>query len=122
MQAISESELASLRAEAESALPDTCTIQTATQTNTKGSVSTSYASTYTAVPCRVSPVNRQAAERDLGAALASVTDWVLTVGQAQALAATNRVLFGGVTYEVIAVTQGAGSWATAKRAYLRRVN
>lgn len=113
-------ELSELRDVQELALPDTCTIQTATQTNTKGSVAATFANTYTSVPCRMAAVNPNVAEREIGAALAVVSAHVLTVAFDQAVGATDRVVHGGVTYEVTACPNGTGSWRTAKRVYLKK--
>lgn len=114
-------ELSALRAEAERALPDTCTIQTATATNTKGSVTVGYANTYTGVACRLAPSNRAATERQIGAALAAVTEIVLTIPYDQAITPTDRVVHGGITYEVVACPNAGASWRTVRRVYLKRV-
>lgn len=120
MPTLSSSELAAMRAEQAATLPDTCTIQTATSTSTKGSVATSYANTYTSVPCRVAGVG-SATERELGMAPTSIVTHVLTVGHAQELNASDRVIHAGVTYEVVAPVGKDASWRTARRAWLKRV-
>ncbi len=114
-------ELAAVRAEAERALPDTCTIQTLTQTNTKGSISKSYADTYTDVPCRLAAVQIDAKDQAIGTVLSAVTDFVLTVPYDQAVGHTDRVVHEGVTYEVVSVMNDQGSYRTARRARVRRV-
>lgn len=116
------SELADMRAEQELAMPDTCTIQTPTQTNTKGSVAKTYANTYTNVACRmVQAGDRLPIEKAIGAALASVTDHILTIPYDQAMGPDYRVVHGGITYEVVACPNQDKSWRTARRAYLKRV-
>jgi len=115
-------ELTDMRDEAELALPDTCTIQTPTDTNTKGSVATTYANTYTSVPCRLANRNRFNQERELGMGLVAITDYVLTVAFDQAIEPAYRVVHGGVTYEVITVDNANASWRTTRRATLKLVD
>ena len=79
-------ELDEMRAEAELALPDTCTIQVPTVTNTKGSTAITYANTYADVPCRLGTRNRISQnESELGMGLVSKTDYVLTVAYDQTI-------------------------------------
>lgn len=113
-------ELASLRAEAERFLPDTCTVQTVTHTNTKGSVVSAYANTYTSVPCRLAAVG-SGAERVIGEELSAETTHVLTVAYGQAVAPSDRIVHAGATYEVTACPNTLASWRTARRVYLKRV-
>ena len=115
-------ELADLRAEQELALPDTCTLQTPTETNTKGSWVLTYANTYTNVACRLAQaLNKQAVEREIGAELAAVTDHILTIPYGQAIGPTYRVVHSGVTYEVVVCPNQDSSWRTVRRVYLKRV-
>jgi len=119
---LSTNEIAQLRAEASSYLPDTCTLQVSTKTiDTIGGWSTAWANTYTSVACRLAPVVAQKAEAVVGSELAAVTSWVLTVAHNQALDETMRVVHGSDTYE-IAQLQDTHSNRTAKRAFLRRVD
>lgn len=113
-------EIAAMRATENDALPDTCTIQTRTATNTKGSVADSYANTYTGVSCRLGATNYKQVEKDIGAALASQTDYTLTLKNDQACSPTDRVVHNGVTYEVVGVPNDKASWLFARRAYLKR--
>jgi len=113
-------EIAAMQATQNDALPDTCTIQTRSIVNTKGSVSESYANTYTGVACRLGAMNYQKAEREIGAVLASQTDYVLTVKNDQAVSPTDRVVHNSVTYEVMAVSNDKASWLFARRAFLKR--
>lgn len=117
---LSEAELAEIRAAVEESFPDTCTIQTRTETNTKGSVADSYANTYTNVPCRLMPVRREAREYEVAGKITMVARFLLTVPHDQAIAATNRVIHGGLTYEVLGV-QAGHSFRTARRADLALV-
>lgn len=119
MPTLSAAELADLRSVQADTLPDTCTIQTATFTNTKGSVAAGYANTYTAVACRLA--GGAGGEQELGLASASEVTHILTVGHGQAVGPTDRVVHDSVTYEVVAVENDKASWRTAKRVYLKRV-
>lgn len=120
--AISATELARMQATAEDHLPDECTIQTVTRTvDAIGGWSESWADTHTGVACRLAAVQARAAEAMVGAELAAVTSWVLTVAHDQALDETMRVVHDGETYE-IAQLEDRQSWRTAKRAHLRRVD
>lgn len=118
---LSAAEMAVIRETAELAMPDTCTIQTRTETNTKGSVVVSYASTYTGVKCRVMPVNRSTDESVIGLKITDQAEYVLTVPWDQAIAAQDRIVFGTDTYEVIQV-HDQHSYRTARRASLRLLN
>lgn len=115
------SELSDMRDEQELALPDTCTIQVNTQTNTKGSVVESYANTYTGVACRIAPSSRQAAEYVLGLALAAISDHILTLAFDQVVQPGYRVIYNSVTYEVTGVANDLASWRTARRVGLKRI-
>lgn len=110
------SELAELRTIVLDAMQETCTIQTPTETNTKGSISTSFADTYTDVQCRLMPARANAREYDLGK-VKQVTDFVLTVPYDQTITADMRVVVGSDTYEVLGVYT-THSYRTANRADL----
>jgi hypothetical protein len=112
---LTDAELTELRAVAEEAMPDTCTIRTPTETNTKGSVATTYASTYTNVPCRLMPVRERDREYVTGEKVTKVASYVLTVPWDQAIEAGYQVVHGGVTYEVLGV-HPRHSYRTANRA------
>lgn len=116
------SEIQDMRDEAELALPDTCTIQVPTVTNTKGSTSITYANTYTDVPCRLGTRNRISQhEGELGEGVVARTDYVLTVPYDQVIEPTYRVVHGGITYEVKLVDNSAASWRSVRRVSLDRV-
>jgi len=113
-------EIAAMQSTQNDALPDTCTIQTRSIVNTKGSVAESYTNTYTNVACRLGATNYKQAEREIGAALASMTDYVLTVKNDQVVSPQDRIVHSSVTYEVLAVVNDKASWLFARRAYLKR--
>jgi hypothetical protein len=112
---LSDAELNDMRQFVEDGFPDTCTIQTRSDVNTKGSVASSYANTYLLVPCRVMPYERQGREYEAGAGVKGAGVFVLTVPYDQAIAITNRVIHQGVTYEVTAVFD-THNYRTARRA------
>lgn len=121
MTLLPQAEVDDMRAEAEEGLPDTCTIQTDSKVNVKGSVESTFANTYTNVPCRLASINRAVAERLIGMALAAVSDHVLTVKFNQDVPPTARVVHNGITYEVTAIANDDASWRTVHRAYLKRI-
>jgi len=117
---LTDAELSELRAAAEEAMPDTCTIRTPTQANTKGSVASTYAATYTGVPCRLMPTQREGREYITAEKKTAVARFVLTVPWDQALEAGYQVDHGGLTYEVLGVSP-RHSYRTAVRADLALV-
>ena len=114
-------ELAAIRETAELMMPDTCTIQTRTETSTKGSVVVTYASTYTGVKCRCMPVNRSTYEGASGMKITDQAEYVLTVPWDQAINPQDRVIFASQTFEVLQV-HDLHSYRTARRAALRIIN
>jgi len=115
-------ELSDIRDEAELALPDTCTIRQQTQTNTKGSVANTYPTdTYTNIPFRLASADRQAVERQLGLALAAVTQFVGAVPFDQPLNPTNRIVHEEVIYEFVAPMNDLASWRSVRRVFLKRI-
>lgn len=111
--------LAAMRAAQEDLLPDTCTIQTATEApDAIGQVTRTWSNTATGVACRLVPNRIQ--ERDAGARVTVVGDWVLTVAHDRAVAQGQRVVVGTRTFDVVSVNT-AESWETATRAGLVEV-
>ena len=115
MSLLSDVEMGAIRDLAEQAMPDTCTIQTRTETNTKGSVAVTYANTYTNVKCRMMPGGLRERESVTGEKITEYADYVLTVPYDQALTARDRVVFGGQTYQITRV-HADHSYRTAVRA------
>lgn len=113
-------ELTDARTQAEAALDQSCTIQTYTETNTKGSVSKSWANTYTAVSCRLAAL-RQQREFIRSSGVVAVAHYVLTVAHGQAIGPEDRVVIDSSTYEVVGVEINQ-SYRTARRAYLALVS
>lgn len=118
---LSDAELTEIRDFVEeNALPSTCTIQTPTETNTKGSVVTTYANTYTAVPCRIMPIRGEGREYVTGEKITRRATYIGTFPFDQALDATYRVVAGGDTYQVLQVWDDH-DFRTARRADLAKV-
>lgn len=108
-------ELTELRAVAEESMQDTCTIQTPTETNTKGSVETTYADTYTGVKCRIMPVGKEPRQYVTGDKVTVSAQYVVTVPYSQPIQAGYRVVIDGVTYEVLG-THSGHTYDTANQA------
>ena len=119
---LSTQELTQLRANAQSFLPDSCTIQTVTRTGDgQGGWTETYANTYTSVSCRLSPIRTSQVELVEGAQVQAASRWVLTVAHNQAIDETMRVVHSSETYEIEHL-EDTHSNKTAKRAYLRRLD
>ena len=118
---LSSAELDEIREFVEAnALPSTCTIQTPTETNEKGSVTRAFANTYTNVPCRIMPARNEGREYVSGEKITRRATYVLTVPFDQELAATYQVVCGGDTYEILGVWDDH-DFRTARRADLVKV-
>lgn len=104
------------------AMPDTCTIQTVARTSDgQGGWSEVWSNTYTSVACRVSPVKLRSLGEGIQAdQMTGKRRYILTVAYDQAITLADRVVHGGVTYNVISVNADE-SWPTAKRAELERI-
>lgn len=103
------------------ALPSTCTIQTPTETNTKGSVQTTFANTYTNVACRIMPATARSSRQYVtGEKITRMADYKGTFPYDQAILPGYRVIFGGDTYEVLGVWDDH-DFRTARRADLVKV-
>lgn len=126
MPLLSTSELAAMRVTQETALPDTCTIQTASvAVNEGGGPVETWADTYTNVPCRLAYVSGVSVGTSGGVGIAgskliAAQSPVLSVPHDQDITAQMRVVKGGVTYKVTNVNEGA-SYLTVKRAQLERL-
>lgn len=121
MTLLSEAELSEIRDFVEAnVLPSTCTIQVPTETNTKGSVVTTYANTYTAIPCRIMPALRNARQYVVGEKTTVLAEYVGTFPFDQPILARYRVVRDGDTYEVLGVWDDH-DFRTARRADLVKV-
>jgi len=121
MTVITAREITSMRLIADDYLPDTCTIQTLTETTgAMGGTSQTWANTYTNVACRVDPVTGQG-EAVIAFALEGKALWRLNIPYDQAIDIEDRIIHDSVTYEVASV-EDTQSYRTIRRATLVRVN
>jgi SPP1 family predicted phage head-tail adaptor len=120
MTAISAAELTDMRAIADDFFPDTCTIQTRTESvDALGGVTQTWANTYTSVACRLDPIGGN--EQVSNLVLEGESHWMLNISYDQAISIEDRVIHDGKTYEVAAVVD-TQSYRTIRRAELRRVD
>lgn len=121
MTVITTAELTAMRAVADDFFPDTCTIQTPTQTvDGTGSPIESFADTYTNVACRLDPTGA-GDEAVMNLALEGKSTWWLNIKYDQAIDETYQIVHSSTTYQVKAIWAGQ-SYATIRRALLVRVN
>lgn len=119
---LSTQELAQLRADAEDYLPDTCTLQTKTETSdSMGGWTESWANTYTSVECRLAPMQSMRVEALEADQLTAASRWILTVHHDQTINVEMRVVHDSVTYEIESL-HATHSQRAAKRAVLARVD
>lgn len=122
MAGLTAQELTDMRTIADDFFPDTCTIQTLTESvDGLGGVTHSWANTYTGVACRLDPTGISDDEQIRNLALEGETTWTLNIPYDQAISVENRVVHDSQTYEVRAATD-TNSYRTIRRALLSRVN
>lgn len=106
-------ELATMRATAAAALPDTCTIQRDTPTaDGMGGQTSSWANAATNVPCRYSPDQVADGERELGGKITAVNGWRFTFAYDADVRPADRIVADSRTFEVLSV-DGDRSWQLA---------
>lgn len=121
MQVLSSAELVSLKAAVEAHFPDTCTIQTVTESvDALGGVVHTWANTHTGIACRLDQQGF-GSESVNDAALEGESIYDLSLASTQAISIEDRVIFNGKTYEVQAV-QDAHSDEIVRKARLIRVD
>jgi SPP1 family predicted phage head-tail adaptor len=99
-------------------LGDLATIQNYTDASDgQGGVTRTWANTYTNVPCRLAP--KSSHTQTEGGQYQAVTGWVLTVRYDQTIAAGDRVVKSGDTFEVLSVEDDRTD-RVLRRAFLRR--
>lgn len=114
---LSTTDLTSMRAVAEQALPGTAVINSGTLTSDGGG---GYSEAFTAsgtVACRVAPVT--GSERELGDRIAADAEYVITLPAETSVETDDRIVTGGVTYNVVAVRDR--SWEITRRVEVRKV-
>lgn len=116
---LTTSELTSLRSAFSATLPDTCEIQSVTETQSaRGAITKSWAARGTAIACRISPYVGTQFPQFIAEAASERRLWVLSVAYNQEMAATDRVIHGGATYQVKQVNYGSESESLLTRALL----
>ena len=115
---LAASELAEVRAQAEAAFDQTCTIQSYVETNVKGSVSKAWSNAHENIGCRLAALKR-GREYVTAEGLTAVANYVLTVAWDQAINSVDRVIVSGDTYDILAV-EDDHSYRTARRVYLAK--
>lgn len=109
-----------LRSLSDQYLPDTCTIQQATETASGDGTATIWSTKAAGVPCRVSPLASSASEA-LGAdqSLQAVAQWTIWLPAETDVAVRDRIVFGSRTFEVARV--GAWSYEVSRECICREI-
>lgn len=115
---LTAAELASMRTDIETLLPDTCVIKTLTTApDGMGGQTETWSASGTAT-CRLD--RRSGGERMAGGAIRAYGEWVLTVPYQTGVDVSKRVLHGGLTYNVVEVNADK-SWPDCVRAVVEQV-
>jgi hypothetical protein len=118
MTGINAAELASMRADIESLLPDTCNVITVTYTpDGYGGVIPTLGTTSADLACRMD--HKTGRETLTGGAIQDYQGNVLTIPYNTTISTANRVEYGGAVYSVIAVSEG--SWLACKRVTVEKI-
>jgi SPP1 family predicted phage head-tail adaptor len=114
-------ELAQIRADIETLMPDTCSILQETLTSDgQGGWNSSWGTAVagTAVPCRVDYMTGKEALQ--AESLKPYQTAVVSMAYDQTVTAANRIVINGVTHTIHSVNTNA-SWIGVKRAYVERL-
>jgi len=112
------SELAQIRSDLESTLPDTCNILSLTRTSDgQGGWSEAWGTATLSVACRVDFIGGR--EGMTNSALLPYTRAIVTLPQATSITAQNKLEYNGNTYTVQSVN--LGSWLGVKRAMVELI-
>lgn len=113
MRAFTSNELARMRATADKALPDSCTIRRATSVSDgMGGQPQTWADVAT-VACRLSARNTQPAEGDVAGRLTNANDWIITLPYATDVTEKDVIAIGSRSFEVDKAQ--AHSWEISRR-------
>lgn len=109
-----------LRAVSEQFLPDTCSVQRATESSSGEGTTQTWSNHLTGVACRVSPLEASASEA-LGAdaSLQAVAQWTVWLPYGTDVTVKDRVIYGTRTFEVARV--GARSYEAIRELICREV-
>lgn len=111
-EALSAHDLAYMRQIARDLLPDTCSIQTLTDTQTAfGGITRSWTTTYTNIECRLDQVR--------GGPIVAA-NWMVTLPWDQPFTMDDRIVTTELTLEPVELNTGR-SWKAATRAWCREV-
>lgn len=118
MTMLSAAELTQMRADLVTLLPDTCNILSVSLApDGQGGMTETWGTAYASVSCRLDPI--RGSENVTAANLQDFHAYQLTVPYDTTLTEQNRVVHGGVTYNI--VTVGADkSWPISRRARVER--
>lgn len=94
---LTAAEMATIRADLDAILPDTCGVITVTRTNVEGGT-TEAESAPVSVACRVAPLTQRDAA--IAAAEGFTAEYVVTLPAETPITASSRIQWNGVTYEV----------------------
>ncbi len=119
---ISQTDINHIQIEAESVLPDFCTIQTVTTASDgQGGNPPTFSDTYTDVPCRLSPfTRRQIDEMEIRGQIMTRRPFWLMISKDQTIGVKDKVVKAAITYEVSYIDDGK-SYAATRRVQITRV-
>tara|TARA_R110000824_G_scaffold68237_7_gene176636 strand:+ start:818 stop:1189 length:372 start_codon:yes stop_codon:yes gene_type:complete len=118
---LSTGDLERMRNGLESLLPDTCTIQSVTQTGDGlGGQTSSWANTATNVECRLDQVDQRARNAEDGDQQVAVADWFVTLHHDQAITLAQRIVTATLTLHPIRMNTDR-SWKAGTRVMCRLV-
>lgn len=118
---LSTQDLTAMRATLDASFPDLATIQRYTSIpDGMGGQDESWGTLTANVACRLSPSGQtRGGERPVGAAMAAIADWTITLPRNQDVTAKDRMVISGRTFEVKQVV--ARSWEISRRCYCSEV-
>lgn len=118
MSALSDADMAAIRADIAQLLPDTCNILSVSQTpDGQGGVNQTWGTASAAVACRLDPSRGR--DQLIGGAVRPFYGFILTVPYDTTLTTAQRIEANSETFAVVSVDAGK-SWAGSKRALLER--
>ncbi len=119
MTGLTTAELAQMRTDIESLMPDTCSILSLTLTSDgQGGQTEAWGTATAGAACRLDFLGGK--EALASGAIQPYTRAILSIAQSATITTANRVLHGGITYNVQSVNLDA-SWLAAKRCTLEAV-
>ncbi|WWT39947.1 head-tail adaptor [Microcystis phage Mae-JY09] len=117
---LSAADIAGMRDTLDASLPGTAVIHRATYaSDNQGGSTATWAAVGTAI-ARISPSTRQGVEPVSGGGLSAESDWVGTLPDGTDITVRDRLVHGGLTYEVLD-TDRARTWDLCVRVDLARV-